>query len=261
MRKAILTVCVLATSALALLACVESADAGVCGTRGVVCHQPYVAPAYVAPVQQVTIVKEVVRKILIPVARYLAVPIYGSYAAPPPPPTPPPAPIVTPPAAAKAETTSVASADMKLIMDAFQRIDVNSQRLEARIARLERIAAGSAPAPIVTPSDKAVVKPEDQAKADAKVVNVGKGPVLKAQTLYLIAGKCAKCHDKAVAAKEGKGLVLIDKNTLTTLTDKQKLKIIDRINSTDPARQMPPPKSGLKLEDTDFDILVAYCTE
>jgi mono/diheme cytochrome c family protein len=116
------------------------------------------------------------------------------------------------------------------------------QRLEQRLAGLER-RAGLAPPEQDAPPMKRADDPDTRA------------PTTPGFAAF--AGKyCAACHDAQVAARDGGKFVLTTGTALSPLTDRQKLRIIERIR----AGEMPPANNTKSVKpptDEDFDAALA----
>ena len=129
----------------------------------------------------------VTNAVVIPVAQFVAVPLYtANYSPVPAAPTAAPAP------------APAANPDLKAILDALKSLD-------ARVRSIE----GKAGSPAV-PGDG---KPPKAASASLSA-------------LWIFSNKCAACHDKGVAGEKGGGLVLLDAGKVAALTDRQARKVL-----------------------------------
>lgn len=68
-------------------------------------------------------------------------------------------------------------------------------------------------------------------------------------TVNAVMQLCAKCHRAEVADKNGDGFVMFDREgKFSANTVRELQNIIKRINHTNPAKVMPPPKVGVLTE-------------
>lgn len=116
------------------------------------------------------------------------------------------------------------------------------QRLEQRLAGLERRAG-------VAPQEAPPMR-----QADEPPPAQGKGPAGSGGGHAAMFSKsCVVCHEASVAKRDGGGFTLMTGTTVAPLTDRQKLRIIERVRSG----TMPPPdavKAGKVKAPTDEDF-------
>lgn len=83
-------------------------------------------------------------------------------------------------------------------------------------------------------------------------------------TAALISGatKCAGCHAADKSEEKGGSFALFTPaGTFATLNNRQLLQLRKRLVTTDPSFQMPPPKSGVLLTESEKAALVAAFVE
>ena len=214
---------------LGCLLCVFAVQAQVfgAGCRFNTCHRVYHAP-YVAPVQ--VIEKKIVVTEFVPFIAYVPVALatYVPVAAAPAIPLAASAPVPygVPPA------LPVPQAQLPVAVPAVP-VDPCAARMAPLLARLEAL--------------------ERQLQQGNGGVPNGVQAQPMAKGLALAQNKCAKCHEAAVAEKDGGGFTMFEQGKMVELTDRQSLLCFKKVITG----QMPPPKEG-KLEDADGRAVLEF---
>lgn len=189
----------------------------------------YSYPTY----QAVQVVKQV-EKVVVPVYTPVAVPVYQAFYVPgyvPPAETPQKQ---MPQASAQAES------DLQQVLSAIRgvnskvdSIDARLRSVEARTGALSPQSSGGVAAPPTPASSPTTLPPARQPTA--------------AEGLTVLTNRCAQCHEAKVAAKVGKGVVLMSGANVATFSDRtlsRALKVLGK-------GTMPPaPHQPLNEQET-----------
>jgi mono/diheme cytochrome c family protein len=136
---------------------------------------------------------------------------------------------VTPATAVTADPSSLCDAKIKALNDKY----------ELRIAQLEAMVGKAEPAASLAGTSRETPLPP----APLNTPNPGLG---------VFVGKCANCHEAAVAAAKGGGRTLFDGNNPRHLDDKAGMAIL---RNTYHAKM---PKDAAPLTDQEFSDLLSY---